>query len=173
MASQTLKPRVPVNHFTVAVGGLEVATERGARIVTFGLGSCVAVTAYDPVQRVGGMLHYMLAAPPANGSDAERRPCLYGASGIPLLLQRMLEHGALLERLVVCAAGGAEVLQDGNLFAIGARNGQVLDEVLLAVGRPAAARDLGGHHARNLVLELDSGRVTCRCRGKEQLLWAP
>ena len=173
MASQTLNPKTAMNQVAVAVGGLEVASERGVRIVTFGLGSCVAVTAYDPVQRVGGMLHYMLAAPPANTSDADRRPCLYGASGILLLFQRLLEHGALLDRLIVCAAGGAEVLQDGNLFAIGARNGQVLDEVLLAVGRPAAARDLGGHHARNLMLELDSGRVTCRSRGKEQLLWAP
>ena len=45
---------------TVGVGDMKVSSDPGDTIVTFALGSCLGVTIYDPVTRVGGMLHAML-----------------------------------------------------------------------------------------------------------------
>ena len=38
-------------------------------LITYALGSCVGVAIYDPVARVGGLLHYML---PESAIDPEK-----------------------------------------------------------------------------------------------------
>ena len=45
----------------VAVADMKVGTGPEGTITTHGLGSCIGLTVYDPVNHVGGMLHYMLA----------------------------------------------------------------------------------------------------------------
>jgi chemotaxis protein CheD len=171
MPTPLTPPRPPPSQLVVGVGELHVAGERGTRIVTYGLGSCVALCAYDPASRIGAMLHFMLGRSLGDPDDEQRRPCLYGVSGVPELLRRMREAGSAPERLVLCAAGGAEVLNDAGRFAIGGRNVATLARLLDEHRLELAASDLGGHCARNLSLDLETGRVTVRSRGKENLLW--
>ena len=44
----------------VGVADLAVSSNPAVLIVTYSLGSCLGVTIYDPVAKVGGLLHAML-----------------------------------------------------------------------------------------------------------------
>ena len=44
----------------VGIGDCKLSTDPESNLVTYGLGSCIGITLYDPLTRVGGMLHYML-----------------------------------------------------------------------------------------------------------------
>jgi chemotaxis protein CheD len=143
----------------VGVADLAVGREANGRIVTYALGSCIGLTAWDPVVRGGGMLHYMLPQPPEQYD--------------PKLLRRLGDAGAQPQRLVVCAAGGAEILEGAASLAIGKRNRAMLRKVLWRVGTALVAEDTGGAIARTMTLDLGKGEVHVRSRDNESLLWAP
>ena len=55
----------------VGVADCHVTSDPANVLVTYALGSCIAVAIYDPVARVGGLLHFML--PEGAGRRAARR----------------------------------------------------------------------------------------------------
>ena len=77
----------------------EIATSDSAKdvLVAYGLGSCVAVCLYDPVARVGGMLHALLPDAPGGASSENGRDPLSAARfvdrGAPLLIETLLKLG--------------------------------------------------------------------------------
>lgn len=154
----------------VGVADLAVAGGGRGRIVTYALGSCIGVSAWDPVAKVGGLLHFMLPEPAADAPVP--KPGMYATSGLPLLFARLCELGGRKERLVVCAAGGAEVISDSALFAIGKRNRTMLRKLFWKDGTRIAAEDTGGDQARTMALNLECGEVTIRTRNGERSLWA-
>ena len=76
------------------------------------LGSCVAVCMYDPVQRVMGMNHFLLAVQRSAGGS----PMLtseqgrYGVHAMELLINGLLKCGAQRQNLKAKAFGGGNVL---------------------------------------------------------------
>lgn len=70
------------------------------------LGSCVAVALYDPVARVGGLNHYLLAKCPNTENPNPR----YGSFAIQGLVKELLARGAERERLKAKVFGGGAVL---------------------------------------------------------------
>lgn len=155
----------------VGISDLVVSADPAASIVTYALGSCIGVTVYDPQARVGGMLHFMLPTASINKEKAERNPAMFGDTGVPLLFRSCYELGAKKERLVVCAAGGAEVMADGGHFRIGTRNRTILRKLFWKNGILIAAEDTGGSISRTLTLHLGTGQVTVRSKSTERTLW--
>lgn len=155
----------------VGVGDLVVTDTPGALIVTYALGSCIGVTVYDPVARVGGLLHFMLPSAELNKDKAAANPAMFGDIGIPLLFKSCYEKGAKKERLVVCAAGGAEVLSDDGHFKIGSRNRTLLRKIFWKNNILIAGDETGGSNSRTLSLNLADGTVAVRTQGSERVLW--
>lgn len=155
----------------VGVADLAVAKGPGVNIVTHALGSCIGVTIFDPTIYVGGMLHFMLPDSKINADKADGSPAMFADTGIPMLFKRAYELGAKKENLIVCAAGGAEVLADSGHFKIGSRNRTVLRKIFWKNNVLLSADDTGGNHSRTLHLSLDDGRVAVRNRGTENILW--
>ena len=85
-------------------------------IISTLLGSCVAVCLYDPVNRVIGMNHFLLAQQHSAhnaallGSEGGR----YGIHAMELLINQMLKQGAQRIHLKAKAFGGGDVLKLGN-----------------------------------------------------------
>lgn len=157
-----------MRQLVVGVGDGGVSRDPDAEIVTYALGSCIAVMLYDPVAKVGGMVHFML---PESASASERpdfRPWMYADSGIPYLLRAAVANGADKRRLIVFAAGGAQVMNDGGVFNIGKRNCLALRKVLWKSGLVAHAEETGGTVARTVRMEVGTGRVTLHAPGGEQ-----
>lgn len=157
----------------VGVADMAVARECQGQLVTYALGSCIGLSAFDPVAKVGGLLHFMLPQPTEHSDPRELKPYMYATTGIPLLFRKLAEAGARKDRLVVCAAGGAEILNDAGVFAIGKRNRTILRKIFWKDGTILAAEDTGGGLARTMVLCLSNGEVRIRTRDDDGLLWAP
>ena len=63
-------------NITVGIADMQVSNDPDAMLVTYSLGSCIGVMIYDPVVRVGGMLHYMLPDSNLDQVKARTRPCM-------------------------------------------------------------------------------------------------
>ena len=50
----------PRKTLVVGVADMVVSNDPSAELVTYSLGSCLGITVYDPVKKVGGLLHLML-----------------------------------------------------------------------------------------------------------------
>ena len=69
----------------VGIGDALVSRDPGSMLVTYALGSCVAVAIHDPVVRVGGLLHFMLPESKGFITDATTAPFKYADTGIRLI----------------------------------------------------------------------------------------
>jgi len=142
-------------------------------LVTYALGSCIAVIVHDPVTRVGGLLHFLLPESTLDRQKAERNPYVFADTGILRLFQAACEMGANKRRLVVTAVGGAQMMDKESVFNIGKRNCLAMRKIFWKEGIMVRAEDLGGEISRTVRLEVDTGRVWLRGAGeKEQDLLA-
>lgn len=154
-----LDPGLAPPRLVVGVGELAASADRGAVLVTYSLGSCLGVTVYDPVTRVGGLLHAMLPDSSLNPEKARQRPGLFVDTGMAALLRAVGQLGADQRRLEVCVAGGAQVMDDGALFNIGQRNHVAFRTALRRHNLGLYAEHVGGMVSRTMMLHLSSGEV--------------
>lgn len=149
----------------VGIADCQVSTDQEAVLVTYALGSCIAVAVYDPVARVGGMIHYMLPESTIDPAKAVERPYMFADTGIPLLFRKAHECGADKKRLVVRVAGGARVMDDQGVFDIGRRNYIALRKILWKAGVLIHGEQVGGTNSRTLRLEIATGTAWLRSAG--------
>ena len=102
----------------VGVGDLAVSNNQAVVLATYSLGSCLGVTIYDPVMRVGGLLHFMLPDSSINPAKAAQQPAMFADTGIPALFRAAYQMKAGKHRVVLCVAGGAQVMDSGGFFNI-------------------------------------------------------
>lgn len=168
MTTTLAAPQAPSAPLVVGMADLQVSSGRGGRMVTYALGSCLGITIWDPVARVGGMVHVMLPASSLDAEKAAAKPAMFVDTGVPLLFKSAYKLGALKERLVVKVAGGASSgsSPDGDRFQIGKRNMVALRQLLWKNGVLIKADDTGGVQvSRTMTLDLDSGEVSVRTGG--------
>ncbi len=146
----------------VGVSDLKVSANADEKIITHALGSCLGITAYDPVAKVGGMVHVMLPLAKADRVKAKTRPAMFVDTGFGLLLNEVYELGAQKKNLEIIVAGGASMKknQDDDYFKIGKRNFTVLRKLLWKNGFMITSQDVGGSISRTMVLSLSDGQVT-------------
>ena len=137
----------------------------GTSLITYALGSCIAVAIYDPQTQVAGLLHFMLPESSIAREKAAENPYMFADSGVPLLFRRAYSAGADKRRLVVKVAGGAQVMDDKGVFNIGKRNYLAVRKLLWQAGVMIHAEAVGGSESRTVRLEVDSGRVFLRTGG--------
>ena len=159
------------NRIVVGVADMQLTNDADSVLVTYALGSCIGVTIYDPVAKVGGMLHFMLPESKVNTEKAQANPAMFADTGVPCLFKQAYELGAKKNRLIVCAAGGAEVFADDGHFKVGKRNRTMLRKLFWKNNILLSADDSGGSISRTLMLNLSDGEVVIRTKGKETKLW--
>jgi len=157
---------------TVGVGDLKISRDPADRIITHALGSCLGVTVYDPVARVGGLLHVMLPLSTIDAEKAITNPFMFVDTGVPRLFLDAYKAGARKERLIVSAAGGASPTgrDREDFFQIGSRNVVMLRKLLWKNGVVLKGSDFGTFDARTMWLDLATGDVTVRVNGVERRL---
>ncbi len=134
------------------------------------LGSCVAVTLYDSVSRIGGMNHFMLP-----GTLEDRRFYLtdsgrYGMYAMELLLNAVAKAGGERSRLVAKVIGGGSVLRGSGLVSRVPRdNINFAFDYLGAEGIPVISSHVGGDFGRKIYFYLATGKVLLRRIGHDRL----
>jgi len=152
---------------TVDISDLQVSTDPDTTIVTYALGSCIAVLVHDPVRVAGGMIHYMLPLSETAPDKAKVKPAMFADTGIPLLFQSMYAMGCDKQNMVVKVTGGGALYDDKGLFSIGKRNYTVLRKMFWKAGVIIQAEDVGGAKSRTARLHVGSGRCTVASQGEE------
>ncbi|TAN44396.1 MAG: hypothetical protein EPN22_06785 [Nitrospirae bacterium] len=133
------------------------------------IGSCIAVIAYNPAYKTGGIAHIML---PGAAKASQTNECLrYAENAIGELFRQMdlVEQGHSGLKIVI--AGGANVLKkpDDNVCEMNIRS---VTGILEEKGIVPAASSLGGVERRKVTLETASGVVKCAVgNGKDEILW--
>lgn len=150
----------------VGIGDLKVSNNPKAVIVTYSLGSCIGLVAYDFVAKVGGMLHFMLDDSSVSVNPSAS-PCKYADMGIPLLFERCIKLGALKNRLVVRAVGGANTMDPNSYFDIGGKNYKALRKILKALGYKLVGESIGGGLNKTLRLDIGTGQLLVKMPGNK------
>ncbi|MBW2032227.1 MAG: chemotaxis protein CheD [Deltaproteobacteria bacterium] len=153
----------------VTVGDMK-AGQNGGMLVTHALGSCLGLMVYDPVEKVGGLLHAMLPLSKINPQKAETNPFMFVDTGVPELFKKLYDMGGQKKRLVVKAAGCGSPLGKNEMFKIGDRNYTILKKILWKNGILLKAEDVGGAISRTVNLDLATGRVIVSSKGEKREL---
>ncbi|MCP4644246.1 MAG: chemotaxis protein CheD [bacterium] len=155
---------------TVGISEMVTSDSSDDIIVTYSLGSCVGLSIYDPVAKVGGLIHCMLPLSRIDQEKARANPCMFTDTGVPRLIQTVLDKGGTRKNLVAKVAGGAAPLKDNGVFKIGERNYVVLRKILWKNDILIASEDVGGTIARTMYLYMTDGKTTIKSGGQEREL---
>ena len=145
---------------------LVVSHDPRASLRTLPLGAGLAVAIYDPIAKVGGLLHSLLPTSVLDPQFAVRRPGMFLDTGLAALLGRALQFKAGKENLHICVAGAAQIMDQTTLFDIGPRNYKRLTELLAVEGLKIDAEDVGGKTSCSMELILATGEVRVKFSGQ-------
>lgn len=148
------------NELVVKVADAKVGMA-GDVLVTYGLGSCVAIVLYDATVLVGGMAHILLPTPSLAKPGA--KPQKFPETAIPHVLEEMAAIGANSQRVTARLVGGAAMF--GNMvpagsIQMGERNLVAARRVLNAHNIPVVGEAVGGDFGRNVHFYVDTGVVS-------------
>ena len=119
-------------------------------LTTLGLGSCVGVALYDAQMRIAGLVHIML--PDSSKVRQNENKAKFADTGIELLIERMKERGAAVNRLTAKIAGGAQ------MFAVKQKLAQLNIKIL--------AEDTGLNYGRTVEFYPANGDFVIKSVGK-------
>ena len=155
---------------TVGISEMRVSANPEDTLITYSLGSCIGVALFDPDAGVGGLIHCMLPLSRIDPDKARNNPQMFTDTGVPALIQALLDRGSTRKRLIARVAGGASPLNDNGMFKIGERNYTVLRKVLWKNEILIASEEVGGTIARTMILNIGNGKTFLRTGGKEREL---
>lgn len=158
------------NKYIVGIADMKIARSEGT-LITYALGSCIGICLYDPVIKLGGMVHIML---PEALSSGNQNVFKYADTGIRETIRKMEVFGARKERLVAKIAGGAkmfDVQATGPLGNIGDRNIVSTKTILKMEGIKLLKEDTGANYARTLSFDVSNGMARIKVFGKTDIVF--
>jgi len=88
----------------VGISDIKISKSTNDVIITYALGSCIGIAVYDPIAKVGGLLHYMLPDSSLDERKAKENPAMFADTGIPSLFKACYALGAEKKRMIVKVA---------------------------------------------------------------------
>jgi chemotaxis protein CheD len=161
MASPTIAS-IFAQRVVIGVGDMAVSNNTMVTLSTYALGSCIGVVAYDPVAKVGGILHLMLPESSISPDKAQTQPAMFADTGLPLFFRALAGMKADRSRLRLFVTGGACVLASHDSFKIGERNTKATLDYLAANGFRVRQQVTGGTTNRTVHLEISGGAMTLK-----------
>lgn len=152
----------------VGIADMKMAQGSGT-IVTYALGSCIGICLYDPLLKLGALVHIML---PLNMETGRKSPLKYADTGIRETLKCMQIKGASKSRIIAKIAGGAKMFEvNSDSFGnIGQRNIESVHTFLKMEGIKLHKEYVGGTVARTLSFDVSTGMACVRSYGKPDLI---
>lgn len=155
--------------YTVAVGDMKIGRSADL-VVTHALGSCLGLMVYDPVAKVGGLLHAMLPLSKINPQKAQANPYMFVDTGVPAMFKTLYEIGGQKSRMVVKAAGCGNPMGKNEMFKIGERNYIVLKKLLWKNNLLLETEDVGGTASRTVHFDISTGQTIISSNGTKRPL---
>ena len=150
----------------VGVSDMKASGEEEDLIVTYSLGSCIGIAAYDPVVRVGGILHYLMPRSSSDPTKATANPSMYGDTGIPQLFEALYSLGAVKDRILVYMAGGS-MMSESSIFETGKHNITIARKMFWKNNVFITEEHVGGNMPRTLYLDIATGKSWITSKGEK------
>ena len=154
-----------MSDLVVGISDIKWSSSKDDVLITYALGSCIAVIVYDPKACVGGLLHFMLPDSSLDIDKARVNPGMFADTGIPVLFKTCYSMGAEKKRMIVKVAGGASILDDTSFFRIGQKNMTAMRKIFWKNNVMVDAEDTGSNYNRTVRLEMNSGKVYVKTSG--------
>jgi len=152
----------------VGIADMKIARREGI-LITYALGSCIGISIYDPMIKLGALIHIML--PEAGNQDASN-VFKFADTGIRETLRKLAAFGGMKARYQCKIAGGAkmfEMMNTGGIGNIGERNAQSVERTLKAEQIKIIRKDVGANYARTMLLNVEDGSVRIRTAGRPEI----
>jgi chemotaxis protein CheD len=133
------------------------------------VGSCIAITLWNPKRRIGGMCHYMLPHGGAEHSAAEDGH--YADGALRFFLRRIRAAGTEPADYEAKLFGGGSMFYGAmaeRVTDIGALNIEAGKQMLQTHGFAIVGGHTAGSGHRDVILDLESGEVWVRHVGRSQ-----
>jgi chemotaxis protein CheD len=150
---------------SIGIGELAISCDPNEILVTYALGSCIGITLYDPVAGIGGMVHCKMPDSSMDRNSARMNPAVCVDTGIPFLLDCVIQGGANKNRLIVKMAGASVTERRNDVFRIGERNYEMAKYILSILRLRIHAEECGESIPRTLYLIMETGKTVIRSRG--------
>lgn len=154
------------NMIKVGMADLKIAKAPDA-LTTLGLGSCIGIAIFDPISKIGGLVHIML--PDSTSIKNNSNLAKFADTGITELVSQMVMAGANRTKLVSKIAGGAKMFATtglSDISNIGERNAQASISKLQELRIPLLSQETGENYGRTVELYCDSGEFLIKSVGK-------
>lgn len=136
-------------------------------LVTYSLGSCLGLTLYDPVSKLGGMIHCLLPLSKIDPEKAISTPAMFADTGVAQLLSSMIKRGADKSKLIAKAAGCGNSMDASGQFKTGSRNQAVMRKLMWKNNILIDGEVIGGTKPRTMKMTIDTGDVIVTSAGHE------
>lgn len=136
------------------------STASDNELISTVLGSCIAITFFDPAVKIGGMNHFMLVNSSSDdGADIEKSG-RFGEYAMELLLNDMIKKGAQKKRLSAKVFGGSNIFKMAESESnVGAQNIFFAFDYLERERIPVRASDIGGSAPRKIYFDPQTSKV--------------
>ena len=146
---------------------MKIARREGT-LITYALGSCVGITFYDPMIKLGALVHILL---PEAGDNAAGNIFKFADTGIKETLRKLEVFGGVKSRYQCKIAGGAKMFEmSAGIGNIGERNVKMVEKVLAEEHIRVMAKDVGANYARTMLLDVTTGTVRVRTSGRNETI---
>lgn len=149
----------------INVGIADIQITSSPNVLRTILGSCIGICLYDEEKKVAGVAHIMLPA----RKDEKSSPKKYADTAIPMMIEMMVEEGALINKISAKIIGGATMfkLPDGSKMGeIGKNNAAKVREVLNKNKIKIVSEDVGGDFGRTIDFYAENGEVKVKSLGR-------
>ena len=119
------------------------------------IGAGVGVILFSPERRIAAGVHIMA---PSSRATSGKNPVMYADTAIPFILGELKKKGAG-PPLSVAIAGGAGMMGSRNGTDIGDKVVEAVQLALGTAGLTAKINKTGGSLVRNMVLDVDAGKI--------------
>ena len=151
----------------VGIGDMKIARREGT-LITYAMGSCVGITFYDPMIKLGALVHILL---PEAGDNAAGNIFKFADTGIKETLRKLEVFGGVKSRYQCKIAGGAKMFEmSAGIGNIGERNVKMVEKVLAEEHIRVMAKDVGANYARTMLLDVTTGTVKVRTSGRNETI---
>jgi chemotaxis protein CheD len=156
-----------LNKVVVGVADMAVSDDPDDMIITFALGSCLGLVIYDPVAKVGGILHAMLPDSSIHREkDGAINPYKFVDTGIPMLFKEAYKLGAQKKKIEVKMTGCSQLMDDNGFFNIGKRNYAAARKILWRNNVLIDAEFCDNARSVTLMLEIKTGKISMKVQNK-------
>lgn len=153
---------------SVGIGEYAISDEESESIITYALGSCVAVVFYCPNTKTAALAHVVLPENPQlkdehRTNDKISKPSFYATDIIPLLVNFFeINKRCKGSNLKIHIIGGADAKNENDYFKVGKRNVEIVRKLIRHFQLHIIIEETGGHISRTVSIDVNTGNVTIK-----------